>query len=159
MKKIGMAILCAALAIGVMSGCGKQETTQEALDLSEIAQTLQNDLTFKDSLNQLDDSLMGNFYPSVDLSKVEEYVVYVSGSGSTAEEIALFEVKAPEDAEMVKTAIEERITDQTVSFQDYFPEEMVKIENAVVKSGGNYVFAVLCNDYEKAGNLLSEYLQ
>lgn len=159
MKKIGMAIICAALAIGVMSGCGKKEAPQEELNLPEIAQNLQTDLTFKDSLNQLDDTSMGNFYPSVDLNKVEEYVIYVSGSGSTAEEIALFEVKAPEDTSMIKSAIEERVTDQTISFQDYVPEEMVKIENAVVKASGNYVFAVLCDDYDKAGKLLSEYLQ
>lgn len=158
MKKIGIAIACIALAAGVLSGCGKEEAPQE-LSLPEMAQTLQDDLTFQDSLNQLDDDTMANFYPSVDLSRVEEYAVYISATGSTPEEIALFEVKSQEDAKMVKDAFSERMTDQTISFQDYKPEEMVKIENAVVKTGGNYVFAVVCGDYDKAGDLLSSWLQ
>lgn len=158
MKKMTAAVLCGAMALTVLTGCSKKEE-QADLALPEVAQALQTQLAFKDNLNQLDDTMLANFYPSVDLSKLEEYVVYVSGTGSTAEEIALFEVKSAEDAQMIQAAVDERLTDQKIAYQDYVPEEMVKIENAVVKTGGNYVLVVLCDETDKAGEILSGYLQ
>ncbi|MBR5485278.1 MAG: DUF4358 domain-containing protein [Oscillospiraceae bacterium] len=157
-KRLTAAVLCTAIAFAAFTGCAAKEE-QTDIDLTKTADELQSQLVFKDNLNRLDDSMMSNFYPSVDLSKVSEYAVFVSGTGSTAEEIALFELKSSDDIQMIENAIDERLTDQKIAYQDYVPEEMVKIENAVVKTGGNYVFAVLCDDTDSASEILSGYFK
>ena len=168
MKKWISLFAAFTLALALLAGCSSQEeapegsqeeTPSDTLDLEALAGQLQEEVTFRDSLNRLDDALMANYYPTLDLSQVEEYVVYVSASGAPAEEIAFFRVKDAAAASAVEEALDKRVEDQTISFEDYRPDEMVKINNFVVVSGGNYVLAAAADDYEAAETFLSQQLQ
>ncbi|MEG2039183.1 MAG: DUF4358 domain-containing protein [Oscillospiraceae bacterium] len=158
LKKVISSIICTGIILAGFAGCGGEKKTTD-IDLLTLSSKLQSELTFKDTLNQLDNDMIATYYPKVDVAKLNESVVFISGTGSTAEEIALFEVKNTADAETVKNAVQERITDQTISFEDYNANEMVKINNAVVKTSGNYVFLVMCDDYDSAGKILSEQIK
>ena len=52
-----------------------------------------------------------------------------------------------------------RINDLKIGFEDYNPDEMYKLENAVVKSSGNYVMMVICKDNAKAAEIINSYLK
>ena len=54
----------------------------------------------------------------------------------------------------VKTLINERINDLKVRYEDYKPEEMSKLENAVVIEDGNYLFVVISPDNDKAREIV-----
>ena len=76
---------------------------------------------------------------------MEDSCLYV-GTGSTAEEIAVFRMKDAGGVEAAKAAIEKRIAYQTDNFKDYVPAEVPKLEKAVVKTGGTtVVFVVSAN--------------
>jgi hypothetical protein len=81
--------------------------------------------------------------------------MYMS-SGSTAEEVAVFEAPDSSTAELMKEHVEEYLADQRDSFEKYIPEEAERIDNAVVQQNGNYVVLCVSGDSDKAKSLISE---
>ena len=75
-------------------------------------------------------------------------------STGNADEIAMFQVKESDQVTAVKTLINERINDLKVRYEDYKPEEMSKLENAVVIEDGNYLFVVISPDNDKAREIV-----
>lgn len=67
---------------------------------------------------------------------------YAPGTGATAEELAVFETKDADAAAALVQKLEARNADRIESYSSYIPEEVPKLENAVILSGGRYV--VLC---------------
>ena len=65
-----------------------------------------------------------------------------AGTGATAEELAVFETKDADAAAALVQKLEARNADRIESYSSYIPEEVPKLENAVILSGGRYV--VLC---------------
>lgn len=62
--------------------------------------------------------------------------------GALADEVSVWRVKDEKDAETVKEAAETRVENQKVSFKDYVPAEMPKLEKAVITVNGDTV--ILC---------------
>jgi len=58
----------------------------------------------------------------------------------------------------VKSLINDRISDLKVRYEDYKPEEMPKIESAIIEEKGNYIFLVISPDNEKAQEVLDQLL-
>ena len=55
---------------------------------------------------------------------------YATGN---ADEIAMFQVKESDQVTVVKSLINDRIKDLKVRYEDYKPEEMTKLDSAVVE--------------------------
>ena len=72
--------------------------------------------------------------------------MYMSGTRSTAEEVTVIKAKDAADVQHIKDAIDVRIEDQKFSYEDYKPEEMTKIDGALVLTHGNYVLLVMADD-------------
>lgn len=146
MRKNKLAAVGAALLLTfslLCSGCSGQQAASE-IDLAAVAQSALSDAGYSEELVALDDSTILRRYPTLDLQKVEGYEVYVSGSMATAEELALFKAKSSGDLQHIREAVERRIEDMQISFEDYRPEEMPKIEDAVIIEKGDYLlFAVV----------------
>jgi predicted small lipoprotein YifL len=145
MKKLTVTLsailLCAALA-----ACGTQrQAPAKQPRASDVVQAVAQTLTFKDQMMTLEDRVIPNIY-NVDMDKLADKCCYVSSSGATAEEISVFRVKDAADLQMAKDAISERIEDQKIAFENYVPEEMVKIQNAVVLEKGDYILLVLADE-------------
>ena len=76
-----------------------------------------------------------------------------------ADEIAMFQVKESDQVTVVKSLINDRIKDLKVRYEDYKPEEMTKLDSAVVEEKGNYIFVVISPDNEKAKEILKEAIK
>lgn len=132
---LSFSLLCASCS-------GRQSATD--IDLEAVAQSALSDAGYSEELVALDDSTILRRYPTLDLTKVESYQVYVSGSMGTAEELALFKAKSSDDMQHIRDAVDRRIEDLQISFEDYRPEEMSKIEDAVIVEKGDYLlFAIV----------------
>ena len=77
---------------------------------------------------------------------IAEYEAQVCSSGASADEVAVFKVKDKENVEDMLEVVRERKQELYDSFVDYVPEEINKIENAVIGSSGNYVYFIVCAD-------------
>ena len=51
----------------------------------------------------------------------------------------MFQVKESDQMTTVKSLINDRISDLKVRYEDYKPEEMPKIESAIIEEKGNYI--------------------
>ncbi|MEM1485643.1 DUF4358 domain-containing protein [Oscillospiraceae bacterium PP1C4] len=147
MKKF-LAILLTAAVCMSMAACGAKKASGKQPATADVVKAVADQLTLKDAMMTLEDSIVPNFY-SVDEQKVAEKTCYVSGSRATAEEVTVFKVKDAADVQMVKDAMAQRIEDQKIAYENYVPEEMVKINGAVTYVNGNYVILVMADDVSK----------
>ncbi|MDD2955795.1 MAG: DUF4358 domain-containing protein [Oscillospiraceae bacterium] len=154
MKKRWIAFLLTALcAAGLMSGCGVQA---KDVDVAAVADEVKNTIVFQDEMMEIEKDVLENYYRVTD-EDIESFQVYKSASGATAEEIAVFQAKSGR-ADAVKEAVNMRVEDLGLSFEDYVPEEMVKINNAVVLVKGHTVALVVADDSDGAKKLLNSLL-
>ena len=154
-KKWTVALALVLLLTGLFSGCSSEV---KDIDLNQLSEDLQTQIDFEDELIEIDDSLLDNFYTFPDGNAIESHVIYKSASNATAEEIALFKVKDSSQVDAVRQSVENRVTDLHDRFESYVPEEIYKIDNAVIKTSGNYVMLVITTEYEKAEEIINSYL-
>ena len=112
---------------------------------------------FKDELVEVNENALENLY-GLTSAEVADYKAYTSGTMSTAEEVAVF-VAQDGKVDTVKQAVETRVQDQKSAYQDYRPEEMTKLNSAIVREKGNVVVLVVADETEKANTLVDEILK
>lgn len=152
MKKNYCILFAVIISLFAFVGC-KSEDKEVTLNISDLATDLNEKIEFVDDLTKIDDSSIETIY-AIDYAEASE--VYVS-SGATAEEIAVFELKDEDDADKAYKACEERIETQKEAFETYIPEEMEKLDNAVVKKVGKYVIVCVA-DNNTAEDIISTYV-
>lgn len=160
MKRLAKVLLTGIIAICFAVGftaCGGKET--KSMDLSAAAEKLKAEASFDAELQKLDDDMVQNFYMSLKMEDVAECQVFNSTAGDKADEMALFKAKDSSAAERIKAAVEERKQDKVVSFEDYRPDQMDKINNAVIKTEGEYVFLCISGNNQKAGEIIDGFFK
>ena len=156
MKKWLQGLAAGVFACAVLASCGSQNEDIQA-DINALAEELNTGITYQDPLAKLDDDMVGMLY-SVD-GLVDASVVYM-GSGATAEEIAVFDcVDAATAKDKVKPIVEEHVQSQSEAFENYVPEEVAKLNEAVVRQAGEYVVLSVSNDKDGANEIIDKYLK
>ncbi len=143
MKRWIATVLAAAACIS-LAACAKQPSGKQPA-AADVVKAVADQMTFKDNMMTLEENVVFNFY-NINPDKLADKSCYVSSSGATAEEVSVFKVKDAADIQLVKDAIAERIEDKKIAFENYVPEEMVKINNAVTYVNGSYVIVAFADD-------------
>lgn len=151
-KKIvlGLTVLLAV----TMAGCGTK-AEEKTIDAQALAKDLTQKVAYADDLNQIPQETAEELYL---IDTEENAYVYVS-SGATAEEVAVFEFADGEKAAEAVEAANTRIQEQTDSFADYIPEEVEKLEQAIVKQSGRYLVVCITDDTEGAEDVMDSYFE
>ncbi len=177
MKKIIYTLVLGIAVMGTLSACGNNEktkettadTTQQSTDTTEenssvvttdmtaqeIADKMLAEGDFKDTLATVDKTMALTRLYGIDETLVEDASFYTN-SNATAEEIAVIKLASADNVEVVKTSYQDRISAQEDACRDYLPDEMPKLEDAVVYSSGNYVILCVSNDSDKIEQILQE---
>ena len=144
MKKL-FVIALAIITCLSLAACGGKSSDQSGKQpaTADVVEAVASQLTFKDELMTLEDKMVANIY-NLDEEKLAE---------KTAEEVSVFKVKDAADVGMVQDAINERIEDQKIAYENYVPAEMAKINNAAVYTNGSYVILVMADDTSKVEEL------
>ena len=148
-KKLIMVGLIGGAMIMSLGACKKTENKE--VDIATVSDGLLNEISYEDELSEVDYDLVYD----MEGIEVSESAVYVS-SGATAEEIAAFKCKTEEDAKKVKEVLGNRVEEQKESFQNYVPEELEKLEKAVIVKEGKSVVLSISNDDQKAKEIIEE---
>ena len=156
MKRIVALAAAALMAVAVFSGCSQTGGKTITAPTDEVAQKLMDSLSFEYPLNQLPEDAANRLY-KLDGSILEEQAVYVGTGGALADEVSVWRVKDEKDAKTVQEAAEKRVENQKASFQDYVPEEMPKLEKAVITVDGDTVILCVSGDPEKAKEVISSF--
>ena len=139
------------IGAGLLAGCG----SKKAMNTDEVAGRLLGEITYQDSLTKTDLDTAGMF---LNLSGIEvtSAAIYES-SGWTAEEIVVMECASTADADKAKAMMDARVEEQKTNFVDYVPEEMEKLNAAVIVESGNFAVLSVSDEPDKAKSILAEY--
>ena len=180
-KRTGKIKMLAALSVltltasAVLYGCGgsgdaKKTSTMASsaaassakssqtavVDVTKVADRLLNEIKYDDKLAEAEKESLDVIYPGLPKDKIKAMKIYVSSSGGTSEEIAAFEANDEETAKEIETKLNERVETQKTSFKNYVPEELKRLENALVIRKGNYVYLSVSGDPDKAKSIIEE---
>lgn len=147
MKKIVSLLLVLALCLLSITACSGDKA-QGDIDVAAAAQQAKDAGGYTDELIQLTDETILSSYALLDTQKLESYAVYVSGTMGTPEEVAVLTGKSDEDVAGILAAVQRRVEDLTINFEDYRPDEMPKIQNAVIVEKGRTVLFAICPEHD-----------
>ena len=156
MKRSIIAVLFVVSLCLLIAGCGGSSAKE--LDVAAFASAAVEKVDFGDDLLSVPNDMLSDYY-FLPKDKVSESAVYVSGTGATASELAVFKCKDADAAKEVKTAVETRISEQIASYENYRPDEKFRLENAFVAVDGNYVVFAVSNDNQAVEKLLESSMK
>jgi len=87
---------------------------------------------------------------------IQDAAIYET-SGWTAEEIVVLQCGSKEDADKAKESLLARVAEQKVNYEDYVPEELTKLGEAVIVESGNFAILSVSDEPDKAKAILAEY--
>lgn len=151
MRNLTALILAGTLLL--LSACGAPADTEDMnIDMEALADKLLESGLFGETLNKADDGIAEILY---DIDGASAALVYV-GSGAVADELALFEFENEAEAQSAISSAETRITAQKDSFATYIPEEVPKLDHAVMETYGRYLI-VCVSGGDGASEIISDY--
>lgn len=156
MKRFAALAAAACLSLSLLAGCSGSGAKTITAPTSEVAQKLMDSLSFEYPLNELPADAANRLY-KLDGEILEEQAVYVGTGGALADEVSVWRVKDEKDAKTVQEAAEQRVENQKVSFKDYVPEEMPKLEKAVITVDGDTVILCVSADPDKAKEVIASF--
>ncbi len=132
------------LALVMLAGCGSATGGSKAA-AADQAQSIIKDLGLTEKLEQVDDRIIqGLFF--FDEGLVDEAAFYIANDKS-ADAVGIFKT---EDPDKVTEYVTDYLKATKEQMQNYYPDEVFKIDNAVVESGDGRVVLIISEDIEKA---------
>lgn len=98
----------------------------------------------------------GCFLYGLEETAAEDMAFCFSG-GATAEELAVFFCANADAAALAEAAVRDRISRQSESYASYKPEEVPKLDKALITVSGNAVVVCVCADTASAQAVLDRY--
>ena len=154
MKKLKL-LLIALLSMLLLAACGDKKTSREVTAApADLAKQLATETVTSDTLSEVSTDIMASTY-FVDAAKLDSSSTYLS-TGASACEASVIKCKEADYVSEVETLLKNRVTNQTDLFSSYNAGETKKLESAIIKTSGNYVVLVVCDDTAKAEEILKE---
>ena len=149
---------CAALLFTcffLLTGCsGGKKGGDVTIDPAALAKELAEGSVTSEALTEMASSMIaGSYYISDD--------IYAGGSawkgtGATACEVVVIEAKEAGKTGDVESKLKEHVASQSDLYASYAPEEVEKLDKAVLKSTGKYTVLCVCDDTAKAEEILKK---
>ncbi len=145
LKRFVSSLLAAALLAGCSSGGGVS---------ADAAGRIVKDLGLTARMDKMDESASDGLF-FFDEGTVTSSSLYLANDKS-ADAVGVFETK---DTESTRKAIKTYLETTKAQNQSYNPEEVFKIDNAVVEDDGKTVIMVVCDDLESAKKIVKDLLK
>ncbi len=163
MKKFVSLLICAILVL-TMAACGasdnngqteagKAENTAAALDIKALGEYVMNNVSFDEKLEEIDEQACKNIYGIDADCSVCSY-----SAGSRPERFAAFEAKNAEDLEAIRTAVNDYVKYLHDGYSDYGPDQVPKIDSAVIMEKGNVLIFCISADNAAAKEAISNFI-
>lgn len=140
------ALLCAALALGLLAGCGSEAAQPEMSDVVAAVEAV----VPTDGMTQYDANYIKNVF-KLEEGDYADCCVMAKNVGTTIDEFGIFKGADATQAAALKTAVEEYLQFRLDSWMpEYLPEEFPKLQGAQLWAEGDYVMYAILSDDAKA---------
>lgn len=151
-RRASVALLAVVMVL-VLAACS---TSGTSVDVNGLASQLVGQVTFDEELTELDDGAVERVY-RLEPALVQAADMYI-GSGATVDEVSVWEAKDEQSAQQIEAALQERLDTAAADYADYKPEEVPKLEKAVLERSGKYVVLCVTADADTARGIIEEAL-
>lgn len=139
------ALLCLALALGILSGCGSEAAQPE---MSEVVTAVEA-VVPTENMTELDANYLKNVF-KLEEGDYADCLVMTTNVGTTIDEFGIFKGVDSTQAAELKTAVEEYLQFRLDSWMpEYLPEEFPKLQGAQLWTEGDYVMYAILSDEAK----------
>ena len=150
MKRIVVLTIVLLLTAGLSACGGKKE-----MDINAFVQQVMKTVEYDDNLIEPSERAIRDFY-GFPLEGLEQYVIYVSGTMSTANELAVMKLGDHKAVEAAKQAVTKRLADQRSNYENYNPEELFRLDKALIEVKDNYLLFSVSNDNDTVKKLFTD---
>ena len=148
-RKKWVLLLVLAASLLTAAGCGRKT---QRLSGPQAMQLLLEQLSFATDLTREDGSI---YFPDLPAGSS---VIRYSGSGYYADELVLMTLNSKADFPAARQAVENHLKELKNQFLNYFPEEVGKIDNAVIYETEQELLLCITDDHIHADSLLARGL-
>lgn len=149
MKKLLVSVICFILSLSLCA-CGSFTLDTAALETDVI-----KNVKFDAPLEKIDNETTINVFYS--LPEKVSAIVY-RGSSISADQFCIFTAEDTAGADETEIMANTLIESLKETFSSYDPEEVTKLNSAIVRKKGNYVVLLVTSDYDNANKILDNYL-
>ena len=169
MKKKLSAIILAIMCFSAAScgGAAEQTTTTTAqaeaqpaavtFTASQVTEAVLTEITINSAIEKDKDSLAA-YFPDMDTAGLTDVSYYMCASGAYPDEIGVFVFESAQLAETAKASVESRLEKQKATYESYTPEEMYKLEDAVVEVRNNIIIYSVTADNSRANEIMTGFI-
>ena len=145
MKRSISILLCTVLLLGLLAACGS--SYKDDVSISELESAIDSAIGGAGSMIKAPDSYV-SFPIQLEASDYAEACIKLDSQGIIINEYGVFKTSGKEQANALKNKLESYLSTSIENWNPaYMPEELPKLENAVVTVCGNYVmYAILDSD-------------
>lgn len=134
----------------------KETLSEEGEKLLKIAGQIEDKVSFDEDLEMIDVDSVEAVFPIKDTGIKD--VVVLSGSGATADEIAIIKI-TPETANKAENLAKKRIEKRKNDFRTYIPKEMPKLNKPIITRNDDILIMVVTKDYKNAEKVVKNILK
>lgn len=150
MKKTKTVIVsvCALMLLVLLSACGGAKVRDD-VPVSELSAAVDSAIGNEGDLVSAPESYLSSLM-ELDFSALPEYVVKINSRGVNIDEYGIFKAAEGQSASDLEAIVNGYLQRRVETWMpEYMPEEFPKLENAQVKTVGNYVMYVILSDSQK----------
>lgn len=133
------------LAVLLLVGCSATSAGSAAASASADAESIISSLGMGDKVEKVEDRIIKGLF-MFDEGTIEDAAVYVSNA-KTADLVGVFQTK---DTAATKEKIQNYLVTLKGQMESYAPDEVFKVDNAVIEEAGNKVIVIIADDIENA---------
>jgi len=159
MKRMLTIALALVLALGLTACGGKEENNAPPLYGTSHVEAMVEAGAFSEDLEELDADTAFVLYKLADYGLAQEDLkecAVLRSAGATCEEGAVLVFTGADKAEKAETALKDYVQSQIDANKDYRPDEIPKLEDALVSRRGESLLLAVANDLDAAKGAVSE---
>ena len=147
MKRILSLFIIFALISTLFTACGSQKSNDPSCAdiLSEITKNTEVNVTVYTAGDDTLENNYDNMY-AIKRELVDDCGILFPSDRGVADELSLFHMKDSGDVQLAKDKLQDRLDTRKNQFAGYKPEEVYKLDNAVIMSQGNFVALIISDD-------------
>ncbi len=156
MKKLTGLVL-ATLILLSLAACGSNSKAKE-LDLTAFTKKVVESVKYDDDMVPLNEQIASEYY-NLTFDGLEGWAAYGSGTAATTNELMVMKLKDEAAINTAKETIQKRIDDQVANYEGYRPDELFRLENAVIEAQGDYLLFSVSSDNDAVKKLFEDALK
>lgn len=136
----------ASASVGIQTGSDAR--------VADLAKTLNSDVEHGETLTELDGGGLERVY-RIDAADVADAAGY-TGSGATVDQISVWKAADSAAADRIWDTLRNFLDTQIENYSSYMPDEVPKLEDAVLERSGEYIALCVSEDPETARQIITE---